>query len=497
MNRAVSPSDFGLIGDGESHPLSGKFATLAAAQAVYPFATDLTQEIDYCAFKSASNAAFGPDGSENGSFAQKNLVLELPGCVAFFGNDTWTIRNLASGRIQGAGKIASVLTGNKTIFATDGLWYSELADFSVQCQTNGASVAFDIDGNVPGHPYDTRGVQGNTFRNLLIDGGSSALAASMCRLGGSGAQGSENLFLSVHFQNAFDCYYQNGFNALDNLFVGGNCQNYQRNGLWAVGAPIGVLNMGFQSTVGYHQFKNDGWDIRVGDSGAYTSGFAYGCRTESMRFLHNNGAINMDVRACGQNLAFNTWSPNTVFNSAMQYGEAVWASTGNIFVATTPGTSGPTAPAWSTDGVSTVTDGTIVWTPLTWEYIFNVQGAVDRLTLSNAGGPIVGATSPFLAKIVTSDYVVQNESVLFVNCTAGPIRIGVPGVYGSPGNSGNRQLIVKKVDTSSNAVTIRGNMEDGSSTDIIPGGARGYRTYMFGSGARYDGGDAWMVVASS
>jgi hypothetical protein len=43
---------FGAIGDGNPHPLSERFGSdFAAAQAVYPFATALTDQIDYCALK--------------------------------------------------------------------------------------------------------------------------------------------------------------------------------------------------------------------------------------------------------------------------------------------------------------------------------------------------------------------------------------------------------------------------------------------------------------
>jgi hypothetical protein len=48
---------FGAIGDGSSHPLSTRYGTLAAAQAVYSFATSLAQEIDYCAIQAAINIA--------------------------------------------------------------------------------------------------------------------------------------------------------------------------------------------------------------------------------------------------------------------------------------------------------------------------------------------------------------------------------------------------------------------------------------------------------
>ena len=47
----------GAVGDGVVAPLSGFFATLAAAQAVYPFVTSLTQTRDYAAIQAAINSA--------------------------------------------------------------------------------------------------------------------------------------------------------------------------------------------------------------------------------------------------------------------------------------------------------------------------------------------------------------------------------------------------------------------------------------------------------
>lgn len=45
-SRTVTPYDFGAFGDGLGHPLSERFTTLAAAQAVYPLATSLNEYID-------------------------------------------------------------------------------------------------------------------------------------------------------------------------------------------------------------------------------------------------------------------------------------------------------------------------------------------------------------------------------------------------------------------------------------------------------------------
>lgn len=55
MRDIVNVKDFGAVGDGSSHPLSGYFSSLAIAQVVYPHATSLTQEIDWAAIQSALN----------------------------------------------------------------------------------------------------------------------------------------------------------------------------------------------------------------------------------------------------------------------------------------------------------------------------------------------------------------------------------------------------------------------------------------------------------
>lgn len=48
---------YGAIGDGDLHPLSERYGTLGEARAVYPFAADLGQSIDWCALHKALLAA--------------------------------------------------------------------------------------------------------------------------------------------------------------------------------------------------------------------------------------------------------------------------------------------------------------------------------------------------------------------------------------------------------------------------------------------------------
>ncbi|EQA6236850.1 hypothetical protein ACX5DZ_003618 [Enterobacter hormaechei] len=66
----VTPEQFGAIGDGTVHPLSERYATLAAAQALYPFVTSLTQTIDWAACQAAENYARGKAEVRCPSYAQ-------------------------------------------------------------------------------------------------------------------------------------------------------------------------------------------------------------------------------------------------------------------------------------------------------------------------------------------------------------------------------------------------------------------------------------------
>lgn len=55
----VTPEQFGAVGDGTLHKLSEFYSTLALAQAVYPFVTDINQSVDWAAMQAADNFARG------------------------------------------------------------------------------------------------------------------------------------------------------------------------------------------------------------------------------------------------------------------------------------------------------------------------------------------------------------------------------------------------------------------------------------------------------
>lgn len=376
---SVSPFTYGAIADGSSHPLSGVYGSLGAAQMVYPFATALSQELDYCACRAAANVALGSPGNEHAyTLARLNKTLYFPPGDYQFGEDTLTLCNVVGGRIVGGGRFTTRITANGSCLRFDGLWYSAVDGMALV--SGGSAPALDVDGNVPGHAYDTRGVQGNTFSNLYIDGGNGLYAFAMCRQGQSGGQGSENVFINVHLVRGSEaCYYQYGYNALANQFIGGNIQDYTKHGIKLVAGSLSVYGTGFQSTHGYTQIMNDGWDISAQDAGSFDLIIVQGVRTESLRLYKGGGSQIADIQACQQNPALPPWYATTA--RALDYAVlVVVGESKRLFVVRTAGITGATEPSWPTNG-STVTDGSVVWQEEAFDVINIYSGEVRNCSI--------------------------------------------------------------------------------------------------------------------
>ena len=423
----VDPVDYGAIADGSAHALSTRYGSLAAAQVDYPFTTALTQQIDFCAVQQASNVAFGASGSENASNSYLNKRLHISGGKYIFGNDTWKIRKLYSGVIEGDGKDVTQLSSNVTVLQTDGCWKTYFNAFMLNLLTTTGTVAFDVDGNT-GHAGATNGVQGNTFSNLEIVGGGSSYGMAICRVGAGYGQGSENTIQNCHFQGtSFACYYQNGQNAIANLIIGGDMQSFQKYGVYGIGT-LSVYGTSFQSTYGYTQILNDGYDIRVGDAAAYEGCVFINCRSESPRFFYNAGAVRSFVAGCVGNMAgINGWLAGHVYAA----NSAIWMTCAvdgikHIYVTSAGGTSGGTAPNWPFTG--NVTDNTITWSEFPYYFIYNTFGAVDYQTCSsrNSGKTVAPAQGQVIPN-KTSTYLVHNgDRVVPMDCTGGALTCYIP-----------------------------------------------------------------------
>lgn len=95
-NLALHAKDYGAIWDGLAHPLSERYATLAAAQADYSFATALTQQIDWCAVRKAQ-LALPASGGE----------VRLPRGAGHFGTDLIAIQSRQHFCGEGGGLIGA------------------------------------------------------------------------------------------------------------------------------------------------------------------------------------------------------------------------------------------------------------------------------------------------------------------------------------------------------------------------------------------------------
>jgi hypothetical protein len=402
----LNVNQFGAICDGQSHPLSQKFATLAAAQAVYPFVTSLSQEIDYASLKLASNTAFGADGAEHGtSNPQANIPLYIPQGVCYLGNDTWTIRKPSGIRIEGASPMATKIEANGTVLAFDGLWYSQIGNLNITTLSSSATVALDIDGNVPSHPYSTFGVQANTFTNIFVDGGASQYGVALCRQGGGSGQCSENTFINPHLAHASEAvYFQNGFNAINNVILGGDIQNYTKNAIELLAGSVKVLGMSFESTTGYTQIANGGCDIQASAAGTEDSILAYGDRSESLCFYNGAWSQWADIRGLTHRPAIGTWAASTNYplNSTVM-------ANYTLFRATRGGISGASQPAWPASG--TVTDGTVVWTATPYNVVSIQEGSFDAKTsYIDWSATVVEGSKPDISSCGTSPVLDVNST---------------------------------------------------------------------------------------
>jgi hypothetical protein len=477
---ALSPKSFGAIGDGNLHPLSSVYATLGAAQAVYPFVTSLTQQLDWAACQLMSDTALGSGGSEHGATARLNIPMTVPAGSYQFGADTWLIRNAVSMKLEGAGRLATTFTSSGIVFATDGCWYSQFTGMTF-ISTGAAATVFDLDGNVPGHPYATRGVQGNTFRDIYIEGSNVAVKGlSITRQGnppGPGAQGSENLFINCHFNDCtFANFYSNGFNALNNTFIGGNFQGHQTHGIYAIQGSFHLFSVGFQSTYGYQQIINGGYDITAIAGGVGDHLTIIACRTESLRFLNGNGSQPPLLMGCNQSAGGSVgWIAGYPYPLHMFYIATSPTRGARLYRVTTPGTSGATEPAWPDTG--TVADGAVVWTQTDFSVVNATTCEIRSCDFERAADVTRSAMVDSKVKEINANYAALFDDEMILCANTVDITVTLPQFVGGATRTTGKRWIIKKALNNSAKVTITygGGPLDGTPlSTIIPGGTQGW-----------------------
>jgi hypothetical protein len=136
--RDVNVKEYGAVGDGASHPLSQFYSSLSAAQAVFPHAVALTDEIDWAAMQAAINASRREVQIPEGKYRWNRGITGVNG-LAIVG-DGIGARSLSStyGTIIDATAISS-----GTVLAVASANDNLLEDFYIEGMTGGTAIMVD------------------------------------------------------------------------------------------------------------------------------------------------------------------------------------------------------------------------------------------------------------------------------------------------------------------------------------------------------------------
>lgn len=168
----VSIMDFGAHWDGSLHPLSERYATLAAAKVDFPFVTSLSQSTDYAAIQAALNTkktVLIPSGS---GFVNATIIFN--NSVRIIGENTNNI-NRAQSFISVDGNISlfalaqgSSVTGTKMIqIFIDGLYiFYNPGVTPTNAANDGGKIAFNFYSTEAG----TTGLEMSCIKNTTVHG---------------------------------------------------------------------------------------------------------------------------------------------------------------------------------------------------------------------------------------------------------------------------------------------------------------------------------------
>lgn len=150
----LNVKDFGAIGNGSDNPLSSRFASLSAAQAVYPFVTALTQTQDYAGIQATINAAkvlnaavFMPSGQYI-----TNSTITADYALSMYGEGGQGLRDVSSthgpSQVRGTVIMSKVASGRTLSIAPDkycfGLTLRDFAIWGVQGQCDSGMYLHNV-----------------------------------------------------------------------------------------------------------------------------------------------------------------------------------------------------------------------------------------------------------------------------------------------------------------------------------------------------------------
>jgi hypothetical protein len=374
----VLVTDCGALGDGSGRRITA--AELAALHPIGQMYVPLTDTIDFVGCQEGIYRAFGPPGNEHGAAYSRNKRLRFPG-GDYVLNRPLELRYVQGATIEGDGEFATTLTGtNKggtlggaSVLYINGMSYSGISAMQIRQAPgtgapSGCLVCLDYDGTSPPGGWHAA-MQGNVFRQLYFSGEGYGNRAAGVYAYGHYRMGSENVWQACSFI-WFDYAYfgDRSFNALQNIFQGGNFSNYRQRAILIRAGSVSCISVGFQCgdvarqlTTGGEPFGSGGpaVDIDLVNSAGDTSYFAY-CRSESARFLRAANGHQAVITACNVVPYVPPWKPAT----SQRLGQIVCGThargVGCIYVARNDGTTGGAEPDWAAAGTE-VNDGAVRW----------------------------------------------------------------------------------------------------------------------------------------
>ena len=424
----VNPRAFGAIGDGSGHPISASDLSRLPATTLDGQAYEVGDQWDFVGLSEAIRAAFAAGGSTPNGAANvsRNKVLHIPAGL-YVVNKAPTLYHAWGPVVRGDGRFATTITALADVpaFQIDGAFFGEISGIRFQAGAQRTYGVVEIDGNIGG--VGTQSVQGMTFQNCTFDGaGLAQYGTAICRRGGSAGMGSNLLFTNCFWQSAlFACYWQFGMNALANTILNGDMQAFQKHGIHLESGSLAVYNTSFESTVGYTQILNDGWDIDCSTGGTRDRIIVDGCRSESLHFYRGSWSQSALIRGCSNwNLPHGPWYANSNYGVNTLIHGSTGGGNNHLYRCTTAGVSGASEPVWPESGA--VSDGTVGWEDMTYNVVEIQSGSVTDCIFGN-GAQVKGTINNgiFFERnaFERDDYRAPGSEGVYVNNYRLPFRV--------------------------------------------------------------------------